>query len=102
MGAISFSLDESLAEFLARELPIKLFVETGAFHGDTLETARRHFPECRSAEMSPELCERVRARFAGQANIHVQLSDSAAFLRRQREELRARPLSLARRALVRG
>ncbi len=36
MGAITFSLDESLAAFLAGQLPIQIFVETGAFRGDSL------------------------------------------------------------------
>jgi hypothetical protein len=91
MGAITFSLDENLAAFLAGELPLGLFIETGAFHGDSLEAARRHFPECRSCEVSPELHERVRTRFAGQSNIKVQLSDSPAFLAGQRTEFAARP-----------
>jgi hypothetical protein len=92
MGAINFSLDENLVEFLARELPVKLFVETGAFHGDSLEIARHHFPECRSVEMSPELYERVRARFAGQSNIKLHLSDSPSFLRSCAREFSARPV----------
>jgi hypothetical protein len=91
MGAITFSLDENLAAFLASQLPISLFIETGAFHGDSLELARRHFRECRSCEMSPELHEQVRARFAGHSNVKVQLSDSPAFLAGQREEVARRP-----------
>jgi hypothetical protein len=92
MGAINFSLDENLAALLARELSIQVFVETGAFHGDTLEMARRHFSDCRSVEMSPELYEKVRSRFAGKSNIKVHLSDSPAFLRSQSGELAAKPV----------
>lgn len=92
MGAIHFSLDENLAAFLARELPIQAFVETGAFHGDSLEIARRHFSDCRSVEMSPELFERVKGRFTGQPNIKVSLSDSPSYLRSQSEELASRPV----------
>ena len=91
MGAITFSLDEKLAAFLARELPIQLFVETGAFHGDSLEIARRHFSDCRSVEMSPELYEQARARFATHPNVKLHLSDSPTFLGAQREEFAARP-----------
>jgi len=91
MGAITFSLDENLAAFLSQQLPIGLFIETGAFHGDSLDLARRHFPECRSCEKSPELHEQVRARFSGHSNIKVQLSDSPAFLAGQREEFASRP-----------
>jgi hypothetical protein len=92
MGAINFSLDENLAALLARELSIQVFVETGAFHGDSLEMARRHFSDCRSVEMSPELYEKVRSRFAAQPDIQVHLSDSPAFLRSQSGELASKPV----------
>jgi hypothetical protein len=86
MGAISFSLDEKLVEFLSRELSLKLFVETGAFRGDSLALASRFIPNCRSVEMSPELFEQVRARFKGRSGIEVRLGDSPSFLRERQAE----------------
>ncbi len=86
MGAINFSLDEKLLEFLAHELPFKLFVETGAFRGDSLALASRFIPNCRSVEMSPELFGQLRARFQGQSNIQVRLGDSPSFLREHQGE----------------
>jgi hypothetical protein len=90
MGAITFSLDEKLVEFLAGELPFKLFVETGAFRGDSLALAGRYIPNCRSVEMSPELFEQVRARFQGQSNVQVFLGDSPSFLRQHQAEFASR------------
>src|SRR4051794_41025566 len=52
MGAISFSLDEKLLALLSRELPLKLFFETGTFQGESLRIARPFFPECHSVELS--------------------------------------------------
>jgi hypothetical protein len=86
MGAISFSLDEKLVEFLVRQLPFTLFVETGAFRGDSLALASRFIPNCRSVEMSPEWFEKVRVRFQGQSNIQVFHDDSPSFLRQHHGE----------------
>jgi hypothetical protein len=87
MGAITFSLDEKLAQFLARELPLKLFVETGAFRGDSLALASRFIPNCLSVEMSPELFKQARARFQGQPGVMLHLGDSPSFLRRHQGEI---------------
>jgi hypothetical protein len=92
MGAIHFSLDEKLLEFLTARLPLKLFVETGAFRGDSLALASRYISECRSVEMSPELFEKVRARFQGQPNIQVNLGDSPAFLGKSQADFAAQPV----------
>lgn len=91
MGAISFSLDERLLAVLVRELPLRLFVETGTFQGDTLETARKFFPKCHSVEMSPQLHEKAVRRFAGDSKVEVHLSNSPAFLGKFRDEFAAIP-----------
>lgn len=80
MGAIHFSLDERLVELFTRELPLTTFVETGTFRGDTLEMARKHFPECHSGELSPELHAAARERFAGDSSITLHLGSSPEFL----------------------
>jgi hypothetical protein len=91
MGAISFSLDEALVRFLTEQLPLGMFVETGAYMGDSLEVARHFFSKCRSVELSPELCERTGVRFQDAGNITLEQGDSASFLRRHREEFAATP-----------
>ena len=85
MGAISFSIDEKLLAFLTRELPLKRFVETGTFKGDSLAAARKYFTECHSVEASPELHTAARARFEGAQDVHLHLGDSPSLLRQQRD-----------------
>jgi hypothetical protein len=89
MGAINFSLDPELVQFLRKQLPLGLFVETGAYLGDSIDVARQFFPDCRSVEMSPKLYERTRARFAGINNVKLEQGDSGAFFQRHREEFAA-------------
>jgi len=84
MGAVHFSIDKELLEFLARELPLRLFVETGTFRGDTLELARAYFSECESAELSPPLHEEARRRFANIPGINLHCGPSPQFLRERR------------------
>lgn len=91
MGAISFSLDAKLVEFLARQLSLRLFVETGAFQGDSLAVASRFISNCRSVEISPDLFEKVRVRFQDQPNIQVRLGDSPSFLRERYHEFAGQP-----------
>ncbi len=91
MGVIHFSLDEKLTAFLASQLPLRVFVETGAFHGDSLVIARRFFSDCRSVEMSDELCKEVQARFANDPCVRVQLGSSPAFLASCASELAGIP-----------
>jgi len=89
MGAISFSIDETLLGFLTRELPLKLFVETGTFKGDSLELARRFFASCYSVEASPELFQQARERFQASTGIHLHLGDSPSFLGQHQKDFAA-------------
>jgi hypothetical protein len=89
MGAISFSIDEKLLAFLTRELPLKVFVETGTFKGDSLEIARRFFERAHSVEASPELHQQAQARFQAEKDVHLHLGDSPSFLRKHQKEFAA-------------
>jgi hypothetical protein len=91
MGAISFSLDPQLAHFLAGALPLKLFVETGTFKGDSLRIARQFFAECHSVEMSDVLYQEASQAFRSQDRIHLHHGASPAFLRGMRERLAQTP-----------
>jgi hypothetical protein len=91
VGAISFSIDEALVAFLTKALPLKLFVETGTFKGDSLEVALRFFPRCESVEASVPLYEQVRARFRLRENARLQLGDSPSFLRQRQAEFAQTP-----------
>jgi hypothetical protein len=91
VGAISFSIDETLLAFLVKELPLKLFVETGTFKGDSLEIALRFFSRCESVEASPELHQQARSRFEGRAQVKLHLGDSPSFLRQKQAEFARTP-----------
>ena len=92
MGAIHFSLDERLVALFTRELPVKTFVETGTFRGDTLAMARKYFLECHSGELSPELHGAAVKRFSDDAGITLHLGSSPEFLATMSEELRKIPV----------
>ncbi len=83
MGAISFNLDESLLKELQRHLPLKLFVETGTFRGESLEAVHSYFDACISIELSPEYHAAAQKRFAGLDTIRLLLGDSALLLKEQ-------------------
>ena len=81
MGAIHFSIDDSLVDLLQRELGIKGFVETGTFEGDTVAKLLDRFDSIHSVELSSELYDAVMKRFSGRDNVHLHHGDSAAALR---------------------
>ncbi len=91
MGAIHFSLDPRLLELFSRELPIRTFVETGTFKGETLNLARNYFPECHSVEMSPEHFAAARRQFDGMADVHLNCGDSPGFLAAHQKAFECRP-----------
>lgn len=85
MGAISFNLDEKLVDELQRYLPLRLFVETGTFRGESLESVRPYFDECISIELSPKYHAAAQKRFAGISNIRLLLGDSGPCLKEERK-----------------
>src|SRR5262249_4000430 len=74
-----------------KELPLKAFVETGTFKGDSLEIALRFFPRCESVEASPQLYEQARVRFQGRDSVQLHLGDSPSFLRQKQAEFAGTP-----------
>lgn len=92
MGAIHFSLDEKLVRFFTEKLPVKTFVETGTFRGDTLAMARRYFLDCHSAELSQELHDAACKRFTDDASIHLHQGPSQDFLASVSAEMSAKPV----------
>jgi hypothetical protein len=55
-------------------------VETGTWHGDTVEALRGHFTDVYSIELSEELHERAKLRFKDCPNVHLLLGDSGTIL----------------------
>src|SRR5579884_855981 len=91
MGAINFSIDPSLIQLFARELPLKIFAETGTFKGESLRTALRFFKECHSVELSPEYHAAAVKNFESYGGAHLHLGESPAWLRKERERFAATP-----------
>jgi hypothetical protein len=68
-------------EFANRH-PARVLVETGTFLGDMVHAVRDNFEKLHSIELSEELAERARTRFAGDSRITIHSGDSADVLRR--------------------
>jgi len=84
MGAISFSIDPQLVTALRKALPLALFIETGTFHGDSLEAVSGEFSRSVSVEASEELWRKAKARFQHRDDIDVLCGDSVAVLQQLR------------------
>lgn len=82
MGAVTFSIDLGLIDALKKALPLDVFVETGTFLGETVESVKHHFNEIHSVELSLKHYEVVRLRFTDWDNIDVACGDSAVVLAR--------------------
>ena len=92
MGAIHFSIDIKLAELLANKLNTSTFVETGTFHGDSVELVRPYFREIHTCELSPELHQAACRRFQGISGIHCHLGPSEQSLQKISEQLKGNPV----------
>ncbi|HWF19529.1 MAG TPA: hypothetical protein VG754_09680 [Verrucomicrobiae bacterium] len=78
-------------ELLARELPLRVFVETGTFKGESLRAALPFFKECHSVELSPEYHAAALKNFKGCPGVHLHLGESPAWLRKERTRFAATP-----------
>jgi hypothetical protein len=63
-----------------RRFRLSTFVETGTYLGDMVDAVRTRFREVYSIELSPELAERARRKFAAYPNVHIVEGDSAEVL----------------------
>jgi hypothetical protein len=92
MGAIHSSISTELLKFCSIASPIRTFVETGTFQGDTVESAAAHFDEVYSVELSDELHNLACKRFAERSNIRIEHGDSPKFLEDRMEEFAGKPV----------
>lgn len=81
MGALDFSINEKLLEFLRTQLNLSCFIETGTFEGASLAIAARHLPECHSVELSPEYYTKAKERFRGTPNVKLHQGSSPEVLK---------------------
>lgn len=76
MGAVNFSLDETLVEGLKTILPLDVFIETGTFQGNTVEAMRSYFERIYSIELSQSLWREAQKKFEADKNITILHGDS--------------------------
>lgn len=88
MGAVSFSLDKGLVIALKEVLPLDVFVETGTFNGDTVESVKKLFDEIYSIELSQVLWAKAARRFEDCRHVRVLHGNSPEKLREVHSELR--------------
>lgn len=80
MGAVHFSLDTNLVKAVKNVLPLKVFVETGTFKGDSIENVKDLFNEIHSVELSKEYYQFCKERFKDNPDVHLYLDSSPDFL----------------------
>lgn len=75
-----------IKRFILKQYAIKYklinFVETGTFHGDTVEYMRQIFKKVHSVELSKDLYKKARARFANYSNVTIWNGDSGKVLKK--------------------
>jgi hypothetical protein len=64
----------------ARRFGLSLFVETGTYLGEMVEAVRAQFREVYSIELSPELTQNARRKFAIDPRVHIIEGDSGEVL----------------------
>jgi hypothetical protein len=64
----------------AQRFGIKVFFETGTYHGEMVEAVRRWFDQIYSVEVGSELFEMVRLKFASYNHIKLLHGDSAGVI----------------------
>lgn len=90
MGAVRFSLDPELLRCLTGVLPLEVFVETGTFQGDTVQSALPFFKEVHSVELSPAYYAGCRARFEKHPAVTLYHGPSPECLHSLRDRLAGR------------
>ncbi len=81
MGAIHFSVDLDFVRALQRALPMRYFVETGTYRGDTAAAMAAHFEEVITIELAAPLQAAAAVRLAPWGNVTSRLGSSPAILR---------------------
>ena len=83
----TFAQKQELIARKAREIGLNIFVETGTFLGETINAQLNHFQKLVSIELSEELFQKARLRFAGDARVQLFQGDSGTVLRTAVHEL---------------
>lgn len=76
MGAITFSLDNRLLNYLSSQITFDIFVETGTFQGETIKESGQFFKEIHTIEFSERFYNKARECFNDNPHIHCYYGDS--------------------------
>ena len=82
MGAVRFSIDPALVRELTSLLPLRTFVETGTYQGDSVRAVLPMFEELHTIEVSEELHGEAAAALEGEEKVQVHLGRSQEILPR--------------------
>ncbi len=74
------SVKHEIIREYARRFGLGSFVETGTYHGGTVEAVKRDFRRIYTIELDPQLAARARQRFARDGHVTVLQGDSARVL----------------------
>lgn len=77
MGAVTFSIDRKLVRHLKKLLPLKLFVETGTFKGDSIRQVEDLFSKIFSCEISEFYYKQALVEFDELSHIEITHQSSA-------------------------
>jgi hypothetical protein len=88
MGAVDFSIDARLVEYLAEVLPLSVFVETGTFEGEATARMRSLFGEIHTVELSDKYYVDAVTRFGDDTAVKLYHGDSRDVLRSLQPNLR--------------
>lgn len=73
---------QRLAKKLGRDFGLKVFVETGTYHGDMTAAASRVFDQVYSIELHKPFYDKAKVRFANEPKVKILPGDSGVVLRR--------------------
>lgn len=85
----------------AQRFGVKVLIETGTYYGDMVEAMKNYLSRIYSIELSNELYEKAKRRFAGDRRIQIIHGDSGIELGKLIAILDQQALFLAGRALLR-
>ncbi|MFN8369815.1 MAG: hypothetical protein U0T83_04215 [Bacteriovoracaceae bacterium] len=86
MGAINFTIDTDLIDFLKTKLPLANFVETGTYKGESLEKVIGKFDKLFSCEINKSLYENSRLKFKDNDKVEIYNQSSPDFIRTIKKE----------------
>jgi hypothetical protein len=87
MGAVTFSIDPELIQTFKQLIPLKSFVETGTFEGETIEQVRDLFEKIHSVELSEDYYTKALERFGDDSKINLYCDASEEILKQLQPSL---------------